>query len=959
MLGLLIIFCREAFARFFLFLSLKNLFSQSGVGLIGVMISAAVMVPVALVSVQIHKNMLVAQKDVERRYSVDHLFQDIRSELGDTVICTRTLRTYLVDMKLPTEEEGTADLPSIKTKDGTGDLHVKGGIYEGGNAKIKEMEVSHLTRDTSGGNTGTAIFTAHFEKGSAEQVGLTDFKPRDLELMVVMNLDVAGEPTTVKRCWAKFAGQNLSLLESCKGRIDFVKNNCPYTMPPWLSSASTSDEIVELTGDNEVIWHEGTWNDGTWCTSSTKLEHCLWKGGTWTSGTWNNGIWQAGEWFGSPVDGADWKAGLCKDKTHPTPPPIVCYDPCVPTAPVATEGHCVVSKGRRHSEKASDAVTTCEAGYLGKCESECNNGNWLKTSRYNDDDYCHLPRKCSAKTISSLDCSLKEVEHEGTSGDCNEGYAGKCKHKCNDETWEYLPLTSYDPVRISYDDLVRGTYEESYNHACRPFNTCSGSTLVAGSRSCHSVNPSSGVKHGEKASGTCGPGYVGECGYTCVDGRWNSPGFHHTCRLGKSCSGTRKGGRCNLTVASHGVTTRGRCEDFGSCRYRCHDGEWEPSTDTCRAGRSCSNTSFRDSSCKVLVTSHGDKSGTCASDYVGECKFKCFDSIWKDTSPATSNTCRLPNNCLGDKMIEYCSLASVGSGRSSGTCPYGGECSYTCNDGRWTKSLNTCGVPRTCDSEIVGFCNMYHTLAKHDKTYQGLCTVGSIYGYCGYKCNDGNWEKVRSECGCNTETKDNCNVRITQHDTVQAGTCAEGYTGECSYECNDGTWQSASTDFCSATCVATTTSDNCELSASEHGQSGGECAGGYTGGCRYECVNGTWKKMIVDSEGGGGSLCQPAVWCDGTWGYNHCQLLPRIHGKTSGRCILGGGCSYTCVNGTWSKNSNTCVHCSTYCQRKKNTCCAERVYRMHGSSTTRCARNSGACDGTYNNCMNSYRCSPR
>ena len=106
MLGLLVIFCREAFARFFLFLSLKNLFSQSGVGLIGVMISAAVMVPVALVSIQIHKNMLVAQKDVERRYSVDHLFQDIRAELGDVVICTRTLRIHLVDMKTSNRRRG-------------------------------------------------------------------------------------------------------------------------------------------------------------------------------------------------------------------------------------------------------------------------------------------------------------------------------------------------------------------------------------------------------------------------------------------------------------------------------------------------------------------------------------------------------------------------------------------------------------------------------------------------------------------------------------------------------------------------------------------------------------------------------------------------------------------------------------------------------------------------------------
>ncbi len=49
------------------------------------------------VAIEIQKNMLVSQKDVEHRYSVDHLFGDIRASLGDSEICANTLKTYLTD----------------------------------------------------------------------------------------------------------------------------------------------------------------------------------------------------------------------------------------------------------------------------------------------------------------------------------------------------------------------------------------------------------------------------------------------------------------------------------------------------------------------------------------------------------------------------------------------------------------------------------------------------------------------------------------------------------------------------------------------------------------------------------------------------------------------------------------------------------------------------------------------
>ena len=788
MLGLLVIFCREAFARFFLFLSLKNLSSQSGVGLIGVMISAAVMVPVALVSIQIHKNMLVAQKDVERRYSVDHLFQDIRAELGDVVICTRTLRTYLVDMKLPTEEEGTAGLPSIKSKDGTGDLHVKGGIYEGGNVKIKEMEVSHLTRETLGGNTGTATFTSHFEKGSAEQVGLTDFKPRGLELMVVMNLDVAGEPTTVKRCWAKFAGQNLSLLESCKGRIAFVRVNCLYQMPAWLLAASTSDEIVELTGDNEVIWHEGTWNGSNWCTSSTPKEHCKWMEGRWLSGTWNNGywctasvsddrcVWEAGEWFGSPVDGIDWQKGVCNDKTPTTPPVSVCYDVCVSGTVNEVEvmtsfgpviKACVISEQLAHEQMTTNAV--CKEGYTGACQYKCNDGTWNQVS-----NTCRRS-SCSEETISS--CIMSATADGYLSGSCPSTSTGECRYQCNDGTWK------------------------------KQSNTCKRSCEADTIAHCKL----SWKVHSRLHNGRCVSGSTGECTYRCNDGTWDLDG--NTCK--RKCvaatesdlnseGGVVRSRDCIMDARNHGYLS-GRCSSTytGSCSYRCNDGDWDLSDNTCKrkcvaATESDLNSEGSVVRCKMDARNHGKKSGECATaGYLGGCKYKCNDGTWDSVA---NNTCSPPNDCNPSEIFG-CSLSSASHGAppTRGTCAstHVGSCSYRCVDGTWEEDESG-----------------------------GVCEQASK---------------------CFATKKNNCSLSDTAHGNLQVGTCIAGYTGNCLYECNNATWQ-WDTNTCRAVprrCPAETKSDLfCKLEASGQGGFSGKCEEGYVGECRHECNNGTWERAF-------------------------------------------------------------------------------------------------------------------
>ncbi len=108
----------------------------------------------------------------------------------------------------------------------------------------------------------------------------------------------------------------------CKGSIEELKRNCPHHIPDWLLEASIDEELVEITQEDSIIWHEGTWYGGTW-------KGDVWKNGewkrrffplslfyddsVWEKGIWENGTWEDGTWCTRSLDTDDtciWMSGL-------------------------------------------------------------------------------------------------------------------------------------------------------------------------------------------------------------------------------------------------------------------------------------------------------------------------------------------------------------------------------------------------------------------------------------------------------------------------------------------------------------------------------------------------------------------------------------------------------------------------------------------------------------------------
>ncbi len=170
--------------------------------MVSALIATGLIAPIALLSAQIYKNMLQAQKDVESRYSVDHLFSDMRATLGDVNICTHSLHT-LSERKLPST--GTAPLNSIKNADGTGDLYLKNGSYQGGTIKIQKMEISPFVPDPVGIADGYTNLSIYFNKPLDTEDSY--LAPKDIILSVKKHTD-----GSIEKCWARFMTQHMLIL---------------------------------------------------------------------------------------------------------------------------------------------------------------------------------------------------------------------------------------------------------------------------------------------------------------------------------------------------------------------------------------------------------------------------------------------------------------------------------------------------------------------------------------------------------------------------------------------------------------------------------------------------------------------------------------------------------------------------------------------------------------------------
>ena len=246
----------------------------------------------------------------------------------------------------------------------------------------------------------------------------------------------------------------------------------------------------------------------------------------------------------------------------------------------------------------------------------------------------------------------------------------------------------------------------------------------------------------------------------------------------------------------------------------------------------------------------------------------------------------------------------------------------------WTVGSNSC-------SASVGTVTSGQTATANDRT-------AGLTGSATFKCDDGSWvEQSGSTCEreCRTTSHSwrvgsaTCSARI---DTLQSGWSDlaedETYrdTGTARYACDDGTWTGPRSASCNLGCAGQTV-DGCVLTNTVHNSSSGSCASGSSGACSYSCINGEWSRN--------NNSCQAD--CDATT-LNGCPLAQTAHGSTSdGSCGTGysGTCSYTCDDGTWKAKTA----CNADCAGKSETwtgatagrsCAGTTSTVAHGASST-------------------------
>ena len=402
-------------------------------------------------------------------------------------------------------------------------------------------------------------------------------------------------------------------------------------------------------------------------------------------------------------------------------------------------------------------------------------------------------------------------------------------------------------------------------------NACTGhsQSWTVGANSCSGPLPDTNSGATETATDSVGT-VTGTARFTCDDGNWTEqqPGGS-TC--GRECAGSSKswsygGDDCSATLAKakHLQTktaTDSTYRDTGSATYACNDSAWTgPSSETCFDG--CPAQTL--SNCVLSDTVHDGTSGTCASGYDGTCSYSCTDGVWSEAS----NSCALP--------------------------PPPSPCGEASRN--WTDGGDSCSASLPA--------------APHGGTSTATDNSWRDTGSATYSCDDSVWTGPSSKScydGCDGTTKDNCELLNTIHDGT-SGTCASGYEGFCAYSCDDGVW-SETTNNCALTVCAesykywTFGGDTCSATvpAGLHGDTITVIDNDWreTGSATYTCNVGFWTGPTSES-------CYDG--CVNTT-KDYCGLIQSVHGGTSGFCASGydGSCEYSCNDGNWYEDSNTCT----------------------------------------------------
>ncbi|MDE2767606.1 MAG: fibronectin type III domain-containing protein [Chloroflexota bacterium] len=424
--------------------------------------------------------------------------------------------------------------------------------------------------------------------------------------------------------------------------------------------------------------------------------------------------------------------------------------------------------------------------------------------------------------------------------------------------------------------------------------------------------------------GACASETTADCSVTLNADRTVSVAFASTATVGKCDESVVDGCAAGtLNSAAHPDTDADhhwRCDgaNGGANSRKCTKpkaGCSAGSRDWSASGNDCTGSVTGASSGQARSANDGDGPAT------GSASFKCDDGAWTEQSGSVCG-----RECAAQTR-SHCDLTKTAHGGSSGTCDADstGNCSHSCSNGVWTRESGQCNArcPTSAETWTVGDDSCTDTVAGgvHGITRTASDGAGSARGTASYLCSDGDWlEQAGStcerECGAATHTwrvgSAECSARL--------GTLPSGWsnlaeddrypdTGSARYECADGTWTAPTSGSasCHESCEAKTI-DDCVLENKVHNGRSGSCAGG-SGACSYTCVSGNWSRNS--------NSCQAdCATSTETWTVDDDSCSASVTGGTHGATrsvndpatgTTSGSATFECNDGDWDEQAgSTC-----------------------------------------------------